>query len=298
VPGRFDCVRPETISDACNVLLQCTTTAQIHAGGTDLIVRARTDRFDTDLVVDISRISDLRYLKTLEDGTLRVGALATLTELVAHPLLSGPLIALREATLLIGSIQIRNRATLVGNICNASPAADTIPPLVVFDARLNVIGPEGQRTESVLDFITGPGRTTLRPGELVESVDIPPLRCEAGSSYLRITRRRSVDLATTDVAALVYADGEVRFSYGAVTPRPLLGVKAAAVLTGRQPTEQLLNEAARAAESEIDPISDVRASREYRIAMTGVLVRRTYQIATDRLSGRLPGNVSGTGERT
>ncbi len=286
MPSRFECVRPNTISDACNALLQSSGTAQIHAGGTDLLVRARTNRFDTDLVVDISRIPDLRYVKTLDDGTLRVGALATLTELVAHPLLSGPLIALREATLLIGSIQIRNRATLVGNICNASPAADTIPPLVVFDARVNVVGPEGRRTEPVMEFVTAPGRTTLGRGEIVESVDIPAPRGEIGSSYLRITRRRSVDLATTDVAAAVHGDGEVRFSYGAVSPRPLLGVNAAGVLSGREPTEQLLEEAARAAEREIDPISDVRGSREYRIAMTGVLVRRTYRIARNRLLGR------------
>ena len=283
--SRFDCVRPESLAEACALLAERAPdgASVVHAGGTDLIVQARSDSFRASRVVDLSRIAGLRYLTVLDDGTLRAGALATLSDLVEHPLLQGPLSALREATVMIGSVQIRNRATLVGNICNASPAADTVPPLVIFGARVNVVGPAGKRTEAIIDFITAPGRTSLTAGELVESVDIPVPAVKTGSAYARMTRRRAVDLATTDVAALVDADGTVRFSYGAVSPRPILGVRAAAVLTGREPDEELLNKAARAAEEEIEPISDVRGSREYRRAMTGVLVRRTFLTAWDRL---------------
>jgi CO/xanthine dehydrogenase FAD-binding subunit len=287
VPSRFDCMRPGSVAEACELLAERVPEGDtvIHAGGTDLIVQARSDRFHVSRVVDISRIGELRYLRVLDDGTLRVGALATLSELVEHPSLQGPLIALREAALMVGSIQIRNRATLIGNICNASPAADTVPPLVIFGARINIVGPAGKRTQAVIDFITAPGRTTLTEGELVESVDIPVPAVRTASAYARMTRRRAVDLATTDVAALVDMDGTVRFSYGAVSPRPILGVRAAAVLAGREPDDELLAKAALAAEEEIDPISDVRGSKDYRRAMTGVLARRTFLTAWNRLRG-------------
>lgn len=288
MPSRFDCLRPESVTEACELLAEGSTPGDtvVHAGGTDLVVQARSDRFAASRVVDISRIVELRYLRILDDGTLRVGALATLTELVEHPLLQEPLTALREAALMVGSVQIRNRATLVGNICNASPAADTVPPLVIFGARVNVAGPSGSRTEAVVDFITAPGNTTLTPGELVESVDIPIPAVQTASAYARMTRRRAVDLATTDVAALVGIDGTVRFSYGAVSPRPILGERAAAVLAGHDPDDELLKRAATAAEEEIEPISDVRGSKDYRRAMTGVLVRRTFLTAWERLHGQ------------
>ncbi len=282
--SRFDVVRPNTVDEACSILRNARGVARVHAGGTDLIVQARTDRFYADLLVDLGGIADLRYIRTLDDGTLRIGAGATLTEVAEYLGTTGTYHALREAILLIGSIQIRNRATLAGNICNASPAADTVPPLVIFDGRVNVVGPEGNRSESVIDFITGPGRTTLREGELVASVDIPALPAQAGSSYLRITRRRAVDLATVDVAALVTDGGEVRFSYGAVSPRPMPGVAAAKLLEGNEVDDDLLNEASRAAMAEVDPIADVRSSREYRVAMVGVLTARTYRIAQERLA--------------
>ena len=287
MPARFDCLQPETIKEACGLLATHDGDARLHAGGTDVLVQLRAVKEAPAYLIDLAKVEELRYIAVLPDGTLRVGALACMTDLIAHELLQEKFEALREAALLVGSIQIRNRATLVGNVCNASPAADTVPPLVIYNARVNVVGPEGKRSEPVAEFITGPGRTSLVRGELVESIDIPAPAGAIGSAYLRVTRRKAVDLATTGVATSAGADGTVRIAYCAVSPRPLEGTQAEAVLAGAPaPDPELLDEAARAAETEISPIEDVRSGREYRRAMTGVLVKRTYRLATERLGAR------------
>lgn len=285
---RFDCLRPCSIEEACNILASYNGDAQLHAGGTDVLVQLRTGEQTPSFLVDLSKIEELKYIRVLDDSTLRVGALACLTDLIAHELVTEQFEALREAALLVGSVQIRNRATLVGNVCNASPAADTVPPLVIYNARVNVVGPLGTRCEPVAKFITGPKKTNLARGELVESIEIPLCAQVAASSYMRIARRKAVDLAIAGVAALVGVDGMVRFAYGAVSPRPQEGTQAAAILYGvSDPTSELLESAAETAAQEVSPINDVRSGAEYRRAMIGVLVKRTYTLAKQRLSQKI-----------
>jgi carbon-monoxide dehydrogenase medium subunit len=193
--------------------------------------------------------------------------------------------ALVEAAKVVGSVQIRHRATLVGNICNASPAADTAPALLVYDAVVNIVGPSGARRVPVADFFTGPGTTVLTRGELVRSIDLPIPENRLGAAFTRLTRRRGVDLASLTVACALRSSGEARVALGAVAPTPLAitddGVLAAEVTRHSGLTEATLDRLV----SRASPISDVRASRDYRSAMLRVFIKRTVALAAERLDG-------------
>ena len=183
---------------------------------------------------------------------------------------------------MVGTSQIRNRATLAGNICNASPAADTAPPLLVYEAVVVARGPAGTRRVRIADFCTGPGRTALTPGELVSSIEVPVPGRRSGSAFARLTRRRGADLATVSVSALVEASGVTRLGYGAVGPRPLLVTDDSGVLAdpGADRAEKVSTLSRLAAAA--TPISDVRGSREYRTSMLLVLSQRVLATAISR----------------
>ncbi len=202
--------------------------------------------------------------------------------------------ALVEAIGVVGSIQIRNRATLAGNICNASPAADTVPPLLVYGARVNLVGSSGRRRAELTEFFTGPGKTVMARGEMVESIDLPVPLGPAGASFGRITRRRGVDLATINLCCLVSHSGETRFAYGAVGPKPFLVTDTTGVLASpgsdRRQKEEILEDMI----AHASPISNVRGSKEYRMAMLRVSSRRSLEEALEHL--RHVGNKSMTGE--
>lgn len=286
MPVSFASYRPQTVEDLLELLSELPSGAKLHAGGTDLMVHLKEVKIEPHSVVDLSAVEGLNRIEESK-GSLVVGAMAPFSDLVRHPLLDGPLVALKEASVLIGSVQIRNRATLVGNICNASPAADTVPPLVVFGASAIVRSQEGKRSVPVIDFVTGPGTTVLKPGEFVEALEIPVPEGPGGSAYLRMTRRRSVDLAIVDVAVLV-TERNVRVSYGAASARPITGPKTEAVLrrwleSGRGSDGGDREELEAAVAEDIAPITDVRASREYRLAMAAVLARRAYVTAKARM---------------
>jgi carbon-monoxide dehydrogenase medium subunit len=281
----FRSYRPSTTEELLEILNELPPGVKLHAGGTDLMVHLKEVKIEPDSIVDLSGIEDLNYIRQQNDKLI-VGAMAPFSRLIPHPLLDGPFRALREASVLVGSVQIRNRATLAGNICNASPAADTVPPLVVFDASAVIRSLSGSRTVPVVDFITGPGTTVLEPGEFVEAVEIPIPSGAAGSAYLRMTRRRSVDLAVVDVAVMV-SDGSPRVSYGAASARPITGPRTEEVLEGWLSTSDNANETRRkelesAVSEDIAPITDVRASREYRLAMAAVLAHRAFRLAKER----------------
>ncbi len=285
MPVSFASYRPQTVEDLLALLSELPPGAKLHAGGTDLMVHLKDAKIEPHSVVDLSAVEGLSRIEDTETS-LVVGAMAPFSDLVLHPLLAGPLVALKEASVLIGSVQIRNRATLIGNICNASPAADTVPPLVVFGASAIVRSQEGKRTVPVTDFVTGPGATVLNPGEFVEAVEIPIPAGPSGSAYLRMTRRRSVDLAIVDAAVLVTEEG-VRVSYGAASARPITGPKTEALFgrwleNGEGSDGGDREELEAAVADDIAPITDVRASREYRLAMAAVLAKRAYLTAKAR----------------
>jgi carbon-monoxide dehydrogenase medium subunit len=193
--------------------------------------------------------------------------------------------ALVEAASVVGSVQIRNRATLVGNICNASPAADTAPALLVYGASVNVASVNGERRVPLADFFTGPGRTVLTRGEIVQSIDIPIPSAPTGGAFGRVTRRFGVDLATINLCCLVSAAGQTRFAYGAVGPRPFVVQDDTGVLADSRSTEEARSEVIARLIAHASPISDVRGERDYRLAMLDVMSHRTLRTAAARLHG-------------
>ena len=242
-------------------------SATVLAGGTDLIVRLRTGRAIPAVVIDLKRVPALQG-GIQETGTfLRIGANTVMTDLIADERVRSRFPALAEAAHSVGSVQIRNRATLVGNVCNASPAADTAPALLVYEAVLNLVSESGPRCVPLQDFFAGPGRTVIQRGELVESIDLPLPTVKRGACFERLTRRRGVDLATINLCCLVKASGQTLFAYGAVAPTPLLlrenSGKLADPHCDHREKEALLQSLI----ARTSPITDVRAEKDYRSAM-------------------------------
>jgi len=280
----FGYARPVSLEETF-ALLGATPDARVLCGGTDLIVALRKRRIRPSLVIDIKNVPELSGIAET-DGTLRIGATTILTRVTADDRVRVWFPALVEAMNVVGSIQIRNRATLGGNLVNASPAADTAPPLLVYGASLELAGAGGTRRLPLAEFFTGPGRTVIAPGEIVTAVLIPAPAVAAGSAFGRMTRRRGVDLATVNLACLVSASGETRFAFGAVGPRPFLVTDESGKLAdpATPPAEQTRAIAALTAQA--TPISNVRASLEYRQAVLEVLSRRALAVAQQRLRER------------
>jgi carbon-monoxide dehydrogenase medium subunit len=282
----FAYARPESEAEVLELLAAHGREARLLAGGTDLMVGLRSGKLRPRVVIDIKRAGDLRPSIEEEDGRVAISATTVLTDVIENAAVRHNFPALVEAASTVGSVQIRNRATLVGNICNASPAADTAPALLVYQAAVVLATAGGTRRLLLDDFFVGPGQTVLRPGELVQSIELPKPGPPFGAAFGRFTRRRGVDLAGVSVCCSVDSSGVTRFGFGAVGPRPLLVADRTGVLAdpaadqgGRERAlEQLVGQAS--------PISDVRASREYRRAMLPVLSRRVLAAAIDRRSWR------------
>ena len=219
---RFPYVRPTTVEAAVATLQESGSRATLLAGGTDLLVRLRSGRITPTVVVDLKRIETLDAGIQQVDGVLRVGARCTMADLIADARIRQEFPALVEAARVVGSVQIRNRATLAGNICNASPAADTAPPLLAYGAVVNTLGSTGERRVPLQHFFTGPGKTVRTRDEIVTSIDLPRPKEPLGAAFLRLTRRRGVDLATLTVCCVISSAGDLRVALGAVAPTPLL----------------------------------------------------------------------------
>ncbi len=275
--------RPTTRADALAALAEAGERARPLVGGTDLLVGLRHHTLEPDLLVDLKAVTDLPEPIAVTDDGVQIGATCTLGELVRQPVVQEWYPALVEAALTVGSVAIRNRASLVANSCNASPAADTAPPLLVHGARVTIASLDGDRTASLDEFFLGPRRTLCGPGELVTRIDLPRPAPGSGSAFRRLTRRRGVDLATVSVAAGVGPDGGLVLGMGAVGPRPLRAqspdrVDVADDAALDRALDQLLAVAT--------PISDVRGSREYRLATLRVLTTRAVLAAADRRNPR------------
>lgn len=271
--------RPTTRADALAVLARAGERARPLVGGTDLLVGLRHHTIEPDVLVDLKGVTDLPEPIVVTDDGVRFGPTCTLGELVADPVVQEWYPALVEAALTVGSVAIRNRASLLGNACNASPAADTAPPLLVHGAQVTIAATGGERTAPLAEFFLGPRRTLCGPGELVTRIDLPRPDPDSGSAFRRLTRRRGVDLATVSVAARVDADGALAMGMGAVGPRPLHTALAGPVdLTDEAALGTALDRLLEPA----TPISDVRGSRQYRRAMLRVLAKRAVLAAAGR----------------
>jgi CO/xanthine dehydrogenase FAD-binding subunit len=235
------------------------------------------------VVIDLKRVAELRPGITETATWLTVGANTVLADLNDDARIQARFPALVEAAATVGSNQIRNRATLTGNICHASPAADSAPALLVYGAVVNLASARGMRRVNLNDFFVGPRQTVLQPGELATSIDLPLTAERRGATFARITRRRGVDLATISLCCLVEATGRALFAFGAVGPRPFLVADDSGLLADPAAGEAAKDEVLRRLLTQASPISDLRGSREYREAMLLVMSRRALRSSIERL---------------
>jgi len=265
------------------MLIEHGREARLLNGGTDLTVGLRHGHLTTDVVIDLKRIDAIKTDIRFDDDDLRISAGTTMTQVAAFLAREGLFPALQEAAAVVGSIQIRNRATLVGNICNASPAADTVPVLATMNASVEISGQSGNRVRAVADFIKGNRVIDLAHGEIVTAVRIPQSQSLRGCAFERITRRRGVDLATANLCCTIGSDNVVVVAFGSVAPRPLLVQLNDALLVDRQATKKDRSRIIKNICAHATPISDVRASAAYRSAMLCVMAERALGRAKMRL---------------
>jgi carbon-monoxide dehydrogenase medium subunit len=288
---RFEYHSPTTLSEAVALLDGFGESARVLAGGTDLLT-ALKERWETPgHIVDLRCVPGLDEIAYDPTNGLRIGARVTVREVETSPLVRRHYPALAYAASTLASIQIRNLATLAGNICRASPSADTPPILLALDASVSIYGPNGERTAPLDAFFTGPGRTILARNEILTAIRIPPhLPCCFGAAYIKHSPRQAMDLAMVGVAAAVTMESGwitgARVALGAVAPTPRRSRRAEATLLGCQPTRQLLMQAGAAAAAECAPISDVRGTADHRRAMVAVDTRRALQQAIAAAGGR------------
>ncbi len=275
---RFDYLRPKTTREAADLLAEHGEDARVFAGGTDLLVLMRDRAVRPKYLIDVKGIEELRELSHDEKG-LRIGAAVTLNEIIESDVVKERFGVLWSAANSLADHTLRNRATLTGNICNASPASDTAPALLVMGAEVEVAGKEGERAIPIQEFFTGVKRTSLKPGELVKAVRVPDPPEGAKGDYLKWGRTRGEDLAVVGVAALVENSGKelVRVALSSVAPTPLLVPEVQEAFEGEGSTDDKIERAVSAVLDKISPISDVRCCKEYRAHMAGVLTRRVLR---------------------
>jgi carbon-monoxide dehydrogenase medium subunit len=279
---RFEYFEPATLGEAASLLARYAGRAQPLAGGTDLLVELKEQLRRADCVINIKKIPGIAGLSFDARHGLHIGALATAREVEISPIVLEKYASLAQAARELGSIQVRNRATIVGNVCRASPSADTLPPLIADGAQVMIHGGSGKRQVALEDFFTGPGKTVLRPDELVTEIRVPAPAPRTGKVYIKHGRRKAMELATVGVAVSL-SEKDIRIVLGAVAPTPIRAKRAEALLRGKTLNEELIEKAAEAAAGESRPIGNVRASAQYRREMVGVLTRRAIRMAMDSI---------------
>jgi carbon-monoxide dehydrogenase medium subunit len=286
---RFELALPESVDDCLKALTERGPEARLLAGGTDLLPQLKNGLLKPSWVIDISRVARLRSLRHDDAHGFRIGAAVTARELECDPAVRSRYPALAESGALVGSVQIRNLATVGGNLCNAAPSADVAPPLLALDAEAVIVGPGGQRRVPLVSFFTGVRRTVLAPDELLLEIVVPPPGSRSGGNYLRHTPRRELDIAVVGVASqLTLANGtcrKARIALAAVAPTPVRAMAAEQALEGEPVTPERIERAAELAVEAARPISDQRGSAEFRRHLVRVLTRRTLTTALARARG-------------
>ena len=277
-------VAPHTVDEVVSLLVEAGGDARVMAGGTDVLVQLHADLIEPSLFVDIKNIPELRTI-TEEAGGFRIGAAVTGMELVDHEAFNAAWPGVVEGVALIGSVQVQGRATMGGNLCNASPAADSVPPLIAAQAVAVIVGPGGSREVPVEDIITG--QTSLAQGEILVSFLFPPRAPHSGDCYMRLTPRTEMDIAVVAVGINLTLDDTgtcvaARVALGAVAPTPLLVAQAADALIGSKVDDAAMAKLATAASLACDAISDKRGTKLYRIKTVGVIARRVAEKALER----------------
>jgi len=279
---------PATTRDAVSLLANEKGQAFVLAGGTDLLVRMKMGQIEPDLVVDIKRIPDMTSIEATRSG-FRIGAAVSGAQMRAHARLAKAWPGVVEAMNLIGSDQIQGRCTMVGNLCNASPAADSVPAMVAAKAKAVVVGASGRRKVPVEKIVTGPGNTSLEPGEIIEAIELPLPEKRSADAYLRFTPRTEMDIAVVGVGISLTLNrgiiSQARVCLGAVAPTVVLVPAAARALTGSKLDEATLEKLAAACSKACNPIDDKRGTAAYRTRVAGVLAKRAAKIAYQRAGG-------------
>jgi carbon-monoxide dehydrogenase medium subunit len=282
-------VSPRTLDEAVRAFAAAGSAARILAGGTDLLVQMRSGAVKPRLIVDIKKIAEMTAIEETSDGGFRVGAAVPGAVMAEHPRFGKVWPGVLEAVNLIGSTQVQGRASAGGNLCNSSPAADSVPAMIAAGAIATVAGPNGRRELPVEQVPAGPGRTTLKPGEILVSFTLPPRPPGSADAYLRMIPRTEMDIAVVGCGvSLTLKDGvctSARVGLGAVAPTVLLVEAAAHALIGSQLDDAALNAAAAACSAACRPIDDKRGTIAYRTKIAGVLLRRTAAIAAQRATG-------------
>jgi carbon-monoxide dehydrogenase medium subunit len=287
IAHEFDYVKPATIEEAASLLAKHGPRARVLAGGTDLIGWLRDDLVQPDVLIDIKGIAGLKDVALRGDG-LSVGALATFSDLLDSAIVKERFPLVWEMAGRVGSTGIRNRATVVGNICSAVPCCDAGPVLLVFGAEVRVAGVRTKSAIPITEWFLGPQETSLAQGEIVTGVTLPLPEGSHGGCFVKLGRYRGEDLAQASVAVLALSADEYRVAFGAVAPTPVRAVRIEALLSGRPIDEQLIEDAKSLVQQEIAPITDIRATKEYRARMVSVMLERALKAAASRREGAEP----------
>lgn len=286
----FDYQRPSTVAEAIELMAKHNGTARPLAGGTDLIDQMRVGRLAPEVLIDVKKLDELNVLSADSDG-LRVGAAVPCYRIYGDETVKLQYSALADSCQIIGGIQIQSRASIGGNLCNSGPAADSTPAMIALGGVCVIASRSGTREVPVESFCTGPGKNVLEAGELLVEVRFPARPAHSGSHYRRMIPRNEMDIAVVGVGASVVLDDSgqnfvsARIGVGAVAPTPLFATAAGDALAGQPVNDESLEQAAAAAREIASPITDMRGTREYRIHVTGVLVKRVVQAAVARARG-------------
>ncbi len=279
----FEYARPSTVAEAVALLEQHGPDAELLAGGTDLVIEMRNAWKVPKVVIDLKRIDELRPAIRENGQWISISSTTVMTDIAEDARIQKYFPALVESAVVVGSVQIRARATLAGNICNGSPAADTAPPLLIYRAVVAIAGPAGRHKIPIDDFIVGPGKVALGRGELVTGIELPIPRQPIGAAYTRLTRRRGTDLASITLCCSVEEGGVARIAYGSVGPRAVLVEDSSGVLADPGAPDERKSEILDEVFADASPsLRSMRASPDYRRAMLRVLGARALQTAIDR----------------
>ena len=279
----FDYMRPSSLEEVCRLLTQFNGQAKVIAGGTDLLVQMKQEKVNPQGLISLRDIPNLSFIRLKPDKSLTIGAMTTLLTIETSKEILGNFRAIAEAAFWIGSIQVRSRATLGGNLCNAAPSADMAPILIAYDAMVSITNGHKDRTISLEDFFTGPGETVLKNGELMKEISIPPPASSFGA-YLKAYRSK-MDIALVGVGILAVFEPEqeicrdLKLVLGAVAPTPIRARESEQMVIGQKLEEELIDRVSKKASEEAKPITDVRSSADYRRTLVKVLSRRALLAA-------------------
>jgi CO/xanthine dehydrogenase FAD-binding subunit len=280
---KFEYFAPKTLDAALGLLMEQGEGARVMAGGTDVMVKMTHGLLKPKAIISLYEIEGMNVIRFDAKKGLTIGATARLAEVASHPDVLAHYPALSEAILTMANCEVRNMGTVAGNLCNAAPSADTAPPLITMGAEVALASVNGERRLSLDQFFKGPGLTAIERGEVVTSIHVPPPPPKSGASYKRISARCGVDIAAVGVGVTAFFNGEsckqARIVLGAVAPVPMRATKTEEFMQGRAWTPELIEQGGEQAAEEAKPISDVRASAEWRKAMVEVLTRRALEEA-------------------